>query len=191
MVERKYPVNLKKTKKWKLISRRPVYDGYPYLKVSIDKVQLPDGTIIDDYHRIEVHNAVMLLVENQNGQILVYNEYRHGVADLSYTLPAGGIEKNESIEQASRRELLEETGYGFKKCKLLKKYIVSSSYMFSEISFMQIKDIKKISESTSKDIENPEHIWLSKKELKEAVIENKFKALTYATAAMVWLLYNE
>ena len=50
-------------KKLEVIIYSAVYDGYPFIKVSIDKVQLPDGKIIDDYHCIEVHNAVMLLVE--------------------------------------------------------------------------------------------------------------------------------
>ena len=53
-----------KNKKWELISRKKVYDGSPYIKISVDKVRLPSGDIIDDYHRIEVNNAVMLLVEN-------------------------------------------------------------------------------------------------------------------------------
>ena len=64
-------------KKWKLLSRKKVYDGSPYINIFIDKVELPDGKIIDDYHRIEVNNAVMLLIENNSGELLVYKEYRH------------------------------------------------------------------------------------------------------------------
>ncbi len=79
-------------KKWKLLSRKKVYDGSPYINIFIDKVELPDGKIIDDYHRIEVNNAVMLLIENNSGELLVYKEYRHGISDVTYTFPAGGIE---------------------------------------------------------------------------------------------------
>ena len=42
-------------KKWEIISRKEVYDGSPYIKVCIDKIRLPNGKVIDDYHRIEVH----------------------------------------------------------------------------------------------------------------------------------------
>ena len=114
-------------KNWKLISRDKVYDGSPYIKIYKDTIMLPNNKIIDDYHRIEVNNAVMLLIENDKKELLVYNEYRHGIADISYTFPAGGIEKNETIEAASEREVMEELGYKFNNIKLLKKYIVSGS----------------------------------------------------------------
>tara|TARA_B100000900_G_scaffold244986_1_gene208312 strand:- start:1671 stop:2228 length:558 start_codon:yes stop_codon:yes gene_type:complete len=179
------------SKNWKLISRKEVYDGSPFVKVSIDTVKLPNGETIDDYHRIEVHNAVMLLVENEKKELLVYEEYRHGVAEVSYTFPAGGIENDETLESASKRELLEETGYDCKDIKLLKNYIVSGSYMFGELNIMRIRKIKKIAEPKSKDIEDPDHIWLSKSQVKNSVINNDFKALTYATAALIWLLYEE
>ncbi|GIR93497.1 MAG: hypothetical protein CM15mP93_16840 [Thiotrichaceae bacterium] len=48
-------------KKWKLLSRKKGLDGSPYINIFIDKIELPNGKIIDDYHRIEVNNAVMLL----------------------------------------------------------------------------------------------------------------------------------
>ena len=59
---------------WKFINREQVYDGSPYIKIFKDTVELPAGKIIDDYHRIEVNNAVMLLIENENKELLVYNE---------------------------------------------------------------------------------------------------------------------
>ncbi len=178
-------------KNWKLLSRKVVYDGYPFIKVSIDKVQLPDGKIIDDYHRIEVHNAVMLLVENSERKLLVYKEYRHGVSEVSLTFPAGGIEKNESIYDASERELIEETGYTSKNLKLINNYIVSGSYMFGELSYIRIQDIQKKSAPVSKDLEDPEHVWMNKDEIKDSIKNQDFKALTYATGAMLWLLNYE
>tara|TARA_A100001015_G_scaffold321382_1_gene451834 strand:- start:2630 stop:3184 length:555 start_codon:yes stop_codon:yes gene_type:complete len=178
-------------KNWELISRKVVYDGYPYIKVSIDKVKLPTGKIINDYHRIEVHNAVMLLVENNENKLLVYKEYRHGVSEVSLTFPAGGIEKGESIYAAAERELNEETGYTAKKFHLLSDYVVSGSYMFGELSFIRVRDIHKKEEPKAKDIEDPEHIWMAKDEIKNSIKNKDFKALTYATAAMQWILEDE
>ena len=178
-------------KKWKLLSRKKVYDGSPYINIFIDKVELPDGKIIDDYHRIEVNNAVMLLIENNSGELLVYREYRHGISDVTYTFPAGGIEGNESIEETTKREIMEELGYIFDSHQLIKKYIVSGSYMFSELNIISVKGIKKISEPKNRDIENPEIIWLSREEVKEAIYNSGFEGLTYATAALIWLTYDE
>ncbi len=178
------------TKIWNVLERNIAYDGSPYIKVYKDTIKLPSGDIIDDYHRIEVNNAVMLLIKNDKKELLVYNEYRHGIGDISYTFPAGGIESGESIETASKREVMEELGYKFNNIKLLKKYIVSGSYMFSELNMVSIENIKKVSEPKEIDIENPEIMWLSKKSVKEALFNDKFKGLTYATAALIWLLYE-
>lgn len=180
-----------KNKKWKLLSRKKVYDGSPYINIFIDKIELPNGNTIDDYHRIEVNNAVMLLIENENNELLVYNEYRHGIGEVSYTFPAGGIENNETIEETTKRELLEELGYEFSDFKILKKNIVSASYMFSELNYISIKNIKKVCEPSCVDIEDPDILWLSKNLLINAIKEDKFKGLTYATAALIWLFYEE
>ena len=176
---------------WKFINREQVYDGSPYIKIFKDTVELPAGKIIDDYHRIEVNNAVMLLIENENKELLVYNEYRHGIGEVSFTFPAGGIEENENLEEASRREAFEELGIDFRSFKFLKKYIVSGSYMFAELNMILIKDIKKISEPKEVDIENPEIIWLPRKLVLDGIYNDKFKGLTYATAALIWLLYQD
>lgn len=59
--------------------------------------------------KITINKAGGGLVENNKGQILFI--YRNGKWDL----PKGGIEKNETIEETSIREVEEETG-----CKYLK-----------------------------------------------------------------------
>ena len=86
---------------------------------------------------------------------------------------------------------MEELGYIFDSHKLIKKYIVSGSYMFSELNIISVKGIKKISEPKNRDIENPEIIWLSRGEVKEAIYNSGFEGLTYATAALIWLTYDE
>ena len=160
-------------KNWKLLSRKVVYDGYPFIKVSIDKVQLPDGKIIDDYHRIEVHNAVMLLVENSEKKLLVYKEYRHGVSEVSLTFPAGGIEKNESIYDASERELIEETGYHGKQWKLIGKYFPTPAYNTC-IIHSYLTHCYKQTETNYDEDEVLETKIFSVSEIKKMLRNNKF-----------------
>jgi ADP-ribose pyrophosphatase len=177
-----------KSKNWKILSRKLVYDGSPHIKISIDKVKLPNGKVIDDYHRIEIKDAVMLLVKNKNGELLTYKEYRHGINCESITFPAGGIEKGENSIDAAKRELLEETGYSANSFDIINDYIVSGSYMFSKLTFILVSDIEKIQDPVNKDIENPEIVWMNKEKVKLALKNKDFIGITYATGALHWIL---
>ena len=188
MVEKEYLIMNSNNKKWELLSRKLVYDGSPHIKISVDKVKLPNGKIIDDYHRIEINDAVMLLVQNNKDELLVYREYRHGINHEALTFPAGGIENRETSIEAARRELLEETGYKAESFDIINDYIVSGSYMFSKLTFIRVSSIKKIKEAINKDIEDPEVTWMSKNEVKLALKNKEFIGLTYATAALHWIL---
>lgn len=172
---------------WKVLKRTKVYDGSPHLRVYIDKVKLPNGEIIDNYHRIEGNDAVLLLVENAKNELLVYNEYRHGIGKRSYTLPAGGIKKDENSLEASDRELLEETGYVSKQKQLLGKYQVSGSYKLANISVVYHWEIIKQYKATEIDIENPELIWLNRDKVLKALKNNKFISMMHLSAVLMWI----
>lgn len=58
-----------------------------------------------------VTNAVVMIVLNkEHTRMLINKEFRLSVNDWVYNLPAGLIDKGESVEEALRRELKEETG---------------------------------------------------------------------------------
>ena len=82
---------------------------------------LPSNKIIDDYHRIEVNDAVMLLIQDSKKNLMVYGEYRHGIGKISYTLPAGGIEKDETV--LAKKRALEETGLMAKSFQVMKNIL--------------------------------------------------------------------
>lgn len=96
-------------KKWKLINSKNVLSS-KWMSVEKRTYQLPDGKIIDDFYHLKRSDYVLIVAQNKKNEIVFLKQYRRGVDDEVYELPAGWIEKGETPEEAALRELKEETG---------------------------------------------------------------------------------
>jgi 8-oxo-dGTP pyrophosphatase MutT (NUDIX family) len=83
----------------------------PFLRVRKDTVELPDGTIIDDYFVRESRGFAIVAALTPERQIVLVRQYKHGIAQIVLELPAGMIDPGETPEACAIRELAEETGY--------------------------------------------------------------------------------
>ncbi|MCZ4225600.1 NUDIX hydrolase [Pedobacter rhodius] len=104
--------------KWRrLASKYLVREKWATLRV--DEVELPGGIIKDDYYVLEYPNWVNAIALTEEGKIIMVRQYRHAADIVSLEVPGGVIDGYEEPEFAIKRELLEETGYSFKTCKLV------------------------------------------------------------------------
>ncbi|MEN3277149.1 MAG: ADP-ribose pyrophosphatase [Massilia sp.] len=86
-----------------------VYDG-KFLKVSRDRIQLPDGTI--SYREYMRHpGAVVILPLLDDGRVLLERQFRYPNDRVFVEFPAGKIDPGEEHLACAKRELEEETGY--------------------------------------------------------------------------------
>jgi 8-oxo-dGTP pyrophosphatase MutT (NUDIX family) len=92
------------TESRKIVARR-------WLTVHEQRIALPHGGEIDEFHLIEAPDWVAVLATTDEGEVVFVDQYRHGAARVSRELPAGVIDGGETAEQAARRELEEETGF--------------------------------------------------------------------------------
>ncbi len=120
----------KKTKKLYYFFRNPVYKLYCF-------VFRPKSL------------GVKVIVENYNKFLMV----RIGYAHKKFTFPGGGVEKNESFEEAAKRELEEETGIKtqhlveigeYTSDRNFKKNIVKCFYLKADSSFVKIDNFEII-----------------------------------------------
>ncbi|MFY7804327.1 MAG: NUDIX hydrolase [Limnoraphis robusta] len=102
---------MKKIAKWKQLYSKFIIN-HQWCRVRQDTVELPNGTIIDDFFvNVRPDIALVLPITPQN-EIVFVCQYRHGVGEVLLELPAGSFSPTEeSPEFAATRELTEETGY--------------------------------------------------------------------------------
>jgi ADP-ribose pyrophosphatase len=93
------------------LERTVVYESR-WVNLYRDKVALPSGHILDQYHILDFgRGSVVVVVENDAGQILMERVTRYPTGMTTWELPAGRIEGSESVLTAAEREVREETGY--------------------------------------------------------------------------------
>lgn len=101
------------------LDRKTIYES-DFVCLYADKVKMPDGHIIGNYHQLHYpHEAVCLVLFNEKDEILLIQNKRYTVMRLEWEIPAGRIEDGESRESAVRRECMEETGYTIKNLRFL------------------------------------------------------------------------
>lgn len=97
--------HLKETK----VDGEVAYDGH-FLKVSRDRVKLPDGKLTQREY-IRHPGAVVILALFDDGRVLLERQYRYPNDKVFIELPAGKIDPGEDPLASAKRELEEETGY--------------------------------------------------------------------------------
>lgn len=101
----------RKESKWKILETEYIIKR-PWLTARRDKVQLPDGRIMDEYYVLEYPDWVNVIAITADGKFVMERQYRHGLGVSGTELPCGVMEKGEDPLEAAQRELLEETGFG-------------------------------------------------------------------------------
>src|SRR6202167_5120892 len=76
--------------------------------------------------------AAAVVAVDDAGRVCLVRQYRHGIADFLWEIPAGKLDKGEAPEVCAVRELAEETGVTARRWTPLGIYVPAPS-IFSEV----------------------------------------------------------
>ncbi|NTB05217.1 NUDIX hydrolase [Agrobacterium tumefaciens] len=169
---------------WKVVKTHTVHDAPPYLKLSVETVELPDGRVVDDYHQVHLPDysiAVPILVD---GSILTLWQYKHGARCYSMTFPAGHVEPGEDAVEAMLRELREETGYVAEKAIGFGSYTVSGNQGCGRAHLFALTGCRPVGVADHDDLETFDLKVMTVEEINAAVDQGH---CTILPQLAVWL----
>jgi ADP-ribose pyrophosphatase len=116
-------------------------------------------------------SAVMMAVDAKD-RVMLVKQYRLPANQFLWELPAGKTDEGESVLQAAKRELIEETGLRAKKWKKLASFFPSPGYVEEKMTIFLATELTE-GESEPMDDERIETRWFTKKELRDLIASNK------------------
>lgn len=107
--------------RWTILESTSVFKD-TWFNVRKETCRKPDGTIVSPYYVYDFPTWVTVFAVTKEQQAVMIKQYRHAIGEVSMEIPGGCVDdEDENLEQAARRELLEETGYSFEKLHYLGK----------------------------------------------------------------------
>jgi 8-oxo-dGTP pyrophosphatase MutT (NUDIX family) len=140
-----------------IVASKPVHDG-KVIKVSVERLRYANGREYDiDFVRHP--GAAAVVAVDEAGRVCVVRQYRHGVQDFLWEIPAGKLDPGEAPEVCARRELAEETGVTAKNWTALGLYIPAPG-LFTEVIHMYLARALDVGASRPDADEELELQWL-------------------------------
>jgi ADP-ribose pyrophosphatase len=172
---------------WKVLQDREVFKAPPWIKVSVQTVELPDGKLVDDYYRIDLGQYIVVYAQTSERHVIVERQYKHGLGEVTLTMPSGSIEGDESPLVAAQRELLEETGYVSDEWQSMGSFVVNGNQRCAQAHYFTAANAHKVAEPNSGDLEAIQILLMSPGEVLEALRAGGFRLLSSSMAVALMM----
>lgn len=167
---------------WKTLRRELLLDRRPWLRVLSDDVELPDGTVVEGYLRLETPDYVVIVPEDKQGRIGLVRSYKRGLEGIDIQPPAGMIEADEPPLAAAQRELLEELGCEAEHWQPLGDYVLAGNLRGGRAYLFLALGCREVAEPDSGDLERQEIHWRTRASVQDAWLQGEFGQLGSAAA---------
>ena len=134
-----------------------------------------------EYYKLNQSEGIVILPLTKKNELILIQQYRPCLKKKTIEFPAGALEKNETILNCAKRELLEETGYISKNWKLLGSGVLRLERENTKNYFFLARDCQFLKKNEDKNCVK----FFGKKEFKRLIKKNKFDHIA-ATISLIW-----
>jgi len=135
-------------------------------------VQLPNGRTTL-YGVVTFGDCVGVLPLAEDRRVLLVRQYRYVQEAVTWEMPTGGVKPNESLEDAARRELLEEGGVQVARLTHLSTYHTSKSVVRETAHLYLAEGLTHVGSQQVDDTEFIATAWLPFEQVLAMVLANE------------------
>ncbi len=152
--------------------------------VTEDIARDPEGFEIKRAIVRHIGSAVMMAVDDKK-RILLVRQYRLPAKSYLWELPAGRLDPGETVLQAAKRELREETGCKAKKWTKLVSFFASPGFLEEKMTIYLAEELTQGEQEPMED-ERIQIKWFTAKELDAAITAGKIADAKTMLGYLIW-----
>lgn len=166
---------------WIVRGEQTLLSRLPFIEISAQTVELPDGRRVDDFYQIAMPDYVSVFAETCDDRLLLLRSYRHGPRRVCLNFPGGRVDPRESTLAAAQRELLEETGYAAASWTALGSFVTQANQRCQTAHFFRATGCRPRQAPNSGDLEEQEIVLTTTQAALRAARDGQFAVMEHVT----------
>ena len=147
----------------------------PLFRVRLDTMQHPTSS--EEFQRLVLESSdwVTVVAITTEGKVVMVEQYRFGVGELTIEPVAGLLDRGEDSLDAGRRELLEETGFGDGSWRYLGSVQANPAFHNNLCHHWLVEDVARLQPPSPDSGEAIRVHLMTLDEIREAIAVGKLK----------------
>lgn len=175
---------MSKDYQWTRLRGATVFEN-PYYRIDKDRVRHPMGHELDYYVLRPWRPAAGVVPVADDGRILMVQQFRYTTGELSWEIPAGGVNEGEDFASAAAREMREETGWAAAELEPLYRYHPSQGSSSQTFHLFVGRTLTKVGDRDPREIHATE--FVDRTRIEEMLAQNQILDGLTLTALLLYL----